>query len=72
MTHEARYELAERIAQLPLGEQFYLLEDILRRIRQVHFTDHAAMEREMEALANDPDLLREWGMGGSDRSSGTT
>jgi hypothetical protein len=58
MTHEERFELTERIAQLPLAEQFYLLEDILRRIRHQHFTDYAALEREMEEMANDPEIQR--------------
>jgi hypothetical protein len=58
MKSEDVYDLEERIAQLSLGDQIHLLEAVLGRIRQKYFTDHEAMERDIAAMAADPDIQR--------------
>ena len=57
MTSAEKYEIAERIARLPVGEQLAFIEGLIRGLRQA-FTDHAALTREMEQMAADPDIQR--------------
>jgi hypothetical protein len=41
------YELLHRAGQLAPGEQLYLAETILARLRDALFTDHEAIKREL-------------------------
>jgi hypothetical protein len=58
MDESEKFELLERIARLPTGEQLEFVEDILRRLRRDSFTDHAALDRDMEQMAADPNVQR--------------
>ena len=57
MTFKEKHEIAERIAQLPVAEQLAFIEELVRGLRQA-FTAHAALERQMEEMVNDPDVQR--------------
>jgi hypothetical protein len=57
MTDKEKYEIVERIKALPVVEQLAFIEDLVRNLRMAH-TDHEAMAREMEEMANDPDFQR--------------
>jgi hypothetical protein len=51
-------EFATWVSSLPVGEQLEVVEELLRRLRRNSFTDHAALERQMEEMANDPGMQR--------------
>jgi hypothetical protein len=57
MTGEEKYEIIERVGRLPAAEQVALIEGLLRGLRNA-LTDHAAKERDLESMANDPDIQR--------------
>lgn len=52
------HELQERIAKLTPEEQLYLVERVLAKIRDKHFTDHEALDRDMAEMAADPGMQR--------------
>lgn len=52
-------EIQERIGRLTPAEKLYLIERMAASIRTEHFTDHAAIDRGLEALAADPGVRRE-------------
>jgi hypothetical protein len=43
--------------QLSLADKLFLIERLVRRVRQAS-VDEAALAREMEEMANDPDIQR--------------
>jgi hypothetical protein len=49
--------MVERIAQLPVVEQLAFVEELVRRLRRA-FTDHAAIERDLDDTVNDPAMQR--------------
>jgi hypothetical protein len=49
-----------------LEEQLLLIERLLRRVRHGATVDREAFARELQEMANDPELLRELGMGGDE------
>ncbi len=53
------FDIEERAGQLPPEEQLELIGHLVRQLRLTYFTDHAALEREMDAMAADPDIQRE-------------
>jgi hypothetical protein len=50
-------QLAERIVQLPLGEQLWLLEQLARRIREN--LSQPTWESQLLAMAADPEIQNE-------------
>jgi hypothetical protein len=62
MSAEDFADIEARFDRLSLEEKLRLIEWLMRRVRLGHATDHAAFERDAAAMANDPDLLREWGV----------
>jgi hypothetical protein len=57
MTDREKYEIVQRIRALPVLEQLEIIEDLVRNLSMAH-TDHEAMAREMEEMANDPAMQR--------------
>ncbi len=59
MTPEELFDFEQRVGQLPPEEQMRLIERLVRQLRQAHFTNHAALERGLDEMVTDPDMLRE-------------
>jgi hypothetical protein len=59
MTPQELFEIEQRIAQLPPGEQLRLIERLIGRLRSAYFTDHEALQRNLREMASDPDIQRE-------------
>ena len=57
MTSNEKYELIQRVSKLPTVEQLALIEELIGELR-LAFTDHAAIEREMNAMMADPGMQR--------------
>lgn len=51
-------EIAAKIKLLSPSDQLYIAGRILGDIKHDYFTDHAAIAREAEEMANDPDIQR--------------
>jgi len=51
--------LERQIAQLSAEEQLWLIERVAHRLRRPRFEDEATLERELAAMAADPDIQRE-------------
>jgi hypothetical protein len=56
--YEIMVEIEKQFDALPLQAKLEVIEGLVRRIRR-GMIDHAAMEKALEAMANDPDMLRE-------------
>jgi hypothetical protein len=52
-------QLDRQIAQLSLDEQLWLIERIARRLRESPVPDDEALQKELAAMAADPDIQRE-------------
>ncbi|HEY8504347.1 MAG TPA: hypothetical protein VIL46_07170 [Gemmataceae bacterium] len=59
MNYEEMAEIEQRVARLTVEDQLYLIERLLRNLRVEKFTDHAAMEKDLREMAEDPDVRRE-------------
>lgn len=55
---ESIIEIEKQFDTLPLDSQLAVIEGLVRRIRR-GMIDHAEMDRQLERMANDPDMLRE-------------
>ena len=51
-------QIEERITQLPVDEQLWLIERVVQRLRESMRTQHA-FEAQLVAMATDPDIQRE-------------
>jgi hypothetical protein len=58
MPQDEMFEMEQTFAGWPVERQLLFVERLLRRMRRDSFTDRAAVEREMEAMANDPGMQR--------------
>jgi len=56
--YEIMIEIERQFDALPLESKLEVIEGLVRRIRD-GMIDHAARAKELEAMANDPDILRE-------------
>lgn len=52
-------DLQERIGRLTVAEQLYLIGRVVGDIQHNHFTDHAAIEKGLDAMAADPAVRAE-------------
>lgn len=52
------YELYVRLQALTPEERMMVVEMVLSDIRRKHFTDHEAIERDLDAMIADPDFQR--------------
>jgi hypothetical protein len=52
-------QVEEQFATLSLHEQLLFIERLVRRVRRHAYLDAADFDREMEEMANDPDVQRE-------------
>jgi hypothetical protein len=59
MTTPDLVNLEAAIDQLPFSDQLWLMERLARRIRERSLQALGSPERELEEMANDPDIQRE-------------
>jgi hypothetical protein len=59
MTTPDLVNLEAAIDQLPFPDQLWLMERLARRIRERSLQTPESPERELEKMANDPDIQRE-------------
>jgi hypothetical protein len=59
MTSPDLVRLEAAIEQLPVTDQLWLMERLMRRIRERSGPDPDPRERELEEMANDPAIQRE-------------
>jgi len=52
-------EIERKIYQLSPAEQLWLIERLAHRLRESSMPDQRALERELSAMASDPDIQRE-------------
>lgn len=52
-------DLQERIGRLSVAEQLHLVARIVGDIQHNHFTDHATIEKGLDAMAADPTIQAE-------------
>jgi hypothetical protein len=58
MTTKEKLEIEKRIGELPVIEQLQFVQQLIRQLIKNHFTDHAALERAMDDMVNDPGMQR--------------
>jgi hypothetical protein len=57
MTAKEKYELYQRVGQLPLVEQLEIIEALVRQLRKAN-VDRDAIEEAMDAMVADPGMQR--------------
>jgi hypothetical protein len=57
MTAKEKYELYQRVGQLPLVEQLRIIEGLVRQLRKAN-VDRGAIEEAMDAMVADPGMQR--------------
>jgi hypothetical protein len=57
MTAQEKYEIVQRVAQLPVVEQLALIEELIRNLRRSSI-DREAIDQQMDAMVSDPGIQR--------------